>query len=129
MSNPVDDVNANPFEVAKQAAAVIAEKSGVAKHDIALTLGSGWAKAADLIGDRLRTLEHRLQMVADQQTHAVPADPAALDNVARLDGLADGAALGAQAGEARLSEVIRSGGFAKVRRATEGPFNMVLEAR
>ena len=40
-----------------------------------------------------------------------------------------GAALGAQAGEARLSEVIRSGGFASVRRATEGPFNMVLEAR
>jgi 2-polyprenyl-3-methyl-5-hydroxy-6-metoxy-1,4-benzoquinol methylase len=40
-----------------------------------------------------------------------------------------GAALGAQAGEAKLSEVIRSGGFEKVRRATEGPFNMVLEAR
>lgn len=40
-----------------------------------------------------------------------------------------GAALGAQAGEAKLSEVIRSGGFAQVRRATEGPFNMVLEAR
>lgn len=40
-----------------------------------------------------------------------------------------GAALGAQAGEARLSEVIRSGGFAEVKRATEGPFNMVLEAR
>lgn len=40
-----------------------------------------------------------------------------------------GAALGAQAGEARLSEVIRGGGFASVRRATEGPFNMVLEAR
>lgn len=40
-----------------------------------------------------------------------------------------GAALGAQAGEARLSDVIRSGGFASVRRATDGPFNMVLEAR
>ena len=40
-----------------------------------------------------------------------------------------GAALGAQAGEAKLTEVIRSGGFANVRRATEGPFNMVLEAR
>lgn len=36
--------------------------------------------------------------------------------------------LGAQAGEARLSEVVRSGGFTKVRRATQGPFNMVLEA-
>ena len=40
-----------------------------------------------------------------------------------------GAALGAQAGEARLTELIRSGGFTSVRRATEGPFNMVLEAR
>ncbi|WP_230206839.1 class I SAM-dependent methyltransferase [Novosphingobium sp. Gsoil 351] len=40
-----------------------------------------------------------------------------------------GAGLGAQAGEERLSEVIRGGGFASVRRATEGPFNMVLEAR
>jgi len=43
--------------------------------------------------DRLRTLEHRLQMVLDQQTHALPNDRAALDSVARLDGLADGAAL------------------------------------
>jgi ubiquinone/menaquinone biosynthesis C-methylase UbiE len=40
-----------------------------------------------------------------------------------------GEALGAQAGEAKLSEVIRDGGFTRVRRATEGPFNMVLEAR
>jgi len=37
--------------------------------------------------------------------------------------------LGAQAGEAKLSEVIRDGGFTRVRRATEGPFNMILEAR
>ena len=40
-----------------------------------------------------------------------------------------GAALGAQAGEAKLREVITSGGFASVRRATETPFNMILEAR
>jgi SAM-dependent methyltransferase len=40
-----------------------------------------------------------------------------------------GAALGAQAGEARLGALIREAGFASVRRATEGPFNMVLEAR
>lgn len=43
--------------------------------------------------DRLRQVEHRLQMVADQQTHSLPPDPAALDAVARLDGLPDGAAL------------------------------------
>jgi 2-polyprenyl-3-methyl-5-hydroxy-6-metoxy-1,4-benzoquinol methylase len=40
-----------------------------------------------------------------------------------------GAALGAQAGEAKLREVISAGGFAHIRRATETPFNMVLEAR
>ncbi len=40
-----------------------------------------------------------------------------------------GAALGAQAGEARLREVISAGGFNSIRRATETPFNMVLEAR
>jgi len=40
-----------------------------------------------------------------------------------------GAALGAQAGEARLREVILDGGFGSVRRAAETPFNMILEAR
>jgi SAM-dependent methyltransferase len=40
-----------------------------------------------------------------------------------------GLALGAQAGEARLREVIGNGGFSRVRRATETPFNLVLEAR
>ncbi|WP_315763166.1 bifunctional [glutamine synthetase] adenylyltransferase/[glutamine synthetase]-adenylyl-L-tyrosine phosphorylase [Sphingomonas sp. Y38-1Y] len=41
---------------------------------------------------RLRTVEHRVQMIDDRQTHALPAGEA-LDRVARLDGLADGAAL------------------------------------
>jgi ubiquinone/menaquinone biosynthesis C-methylase UbiE len=40
-----------------------------------------------------------------------------------------GAALGAQAGEKKLGEVIRKGGFSRVRRTAETPFNMVLEAR
>jgi SAM-dependent methyltransferase len=40
-----------------------------------------------------------------------------------------GEALGAQAGEQRLARIMREGGFANVRRATQGPFNMVLEAR
>lgn len=41
----------------------------------------------------LRRIEHRLQMIEDQQTHSLPTQPAALDCVARLDGHADGAAL------------------------------------
>ena len=40
-----------------------------------------------------------------------------------------GLALGAQAGQARLTEVLNEGGFTRVRRATETPFNLVLEAR
>jgi len=45
--------------------------------------------------DRLRTIEHRLQMVGDQQTHSLPADSRALENVAALDGTT-GAALVAE---------------------------------
>ncbi|GGC88273.1 class I SAM-dependent methyltransferase [Chelatococcus reniformis] len=40
-----------------------------------------------------------------------------------------GEGLGAQAGEAKIAEVISGGGFSRVRRATQGPFNMVIEAR
>jgi hypothetical protein len=40
-----------------------------------------------------------------------------------------GAAFGAQAGFAKLSSAITQSGFSKVRKATETPFNMVLEAR
>ena len=40
-----------------------------------------------------------------------------------------GRALGAQAGQKRLTEVLNEGGFSQVRRATETPTNMVLEAR
>lgn len=40
-----------------------------------------------------------------------------------------GPALGAQAGEARLRNVVTKGGFTRFRRATQTPFNLVLEAR
>jgi purine-nucleoside phosphorylase len=55
-AHPLDDPAADPFAIAAQAAADIAEKTGVEKHDIALTLGSGWAKAADLIGETTATI-------------------------------------------------------------------------
>ncbi|GAA3588624.1 purine-nucleoside phosphorylase [Klugiella xanthotipulae] len=54
--HPLDAPGANPFEIAREAAAQIAEKTGVARHDIALTLGSGWAKAADLIGETVASI-------------------------------------------------------------------------
>ncbi len=40
-----------------------------------------------------------------------------------------GLALGNQAGEKRLREVVTSAGFTRFRRATETPFNLILEAR
>lgn len=58
---------------------------GIIGADDALALGTSY--------DRLRVVEHRLQMVGDHQTHSLPADVAALDNVARLDSLPDAAAL------------------------------------
>ncbi len=41
----------------------------------------------------LRRIEHRLQMIEDQQTHSLPVQPDALDAVARLDGQSDGSGL------------------------------------
>ena len=55
-TNPLDAPETDPFEVARTAAAQIAERTGVARHDVALTLGSGWGKAADLIGETTHTV-------------------------------------------------------------------------
>ena len=65
--------------------------AGLVDPDDARVLGESY--------DRLRQIEHRLQMIADQQTHKLPESAAALDNVARLDGLPDGAALIAELNE------------------------------
>ncbi|UNK71951.1 purine-nucleoside phosphorylase [Microbacterium sp. H1-D42] len=54
--NPLDDPNADPFAIAAKAAADIARLTGVDHHDIALTLGSGWGKAAELIGETVSTI-------------------------------------------------------------------------
>ena len=55
--HPLDDPAADPFAIAAQAAADIARLTGVERHDIALTLGSGWGDAADLIGETIATLD------------------------------------------------------------------------
>jgi SAM-dependent methyltransferase len=41
----------------------------------------------------------------------------------------NGPALGAQAGEERIAEIVKSAGFSKFRRATQTPFNLVFEAK
>ncbi len=55
-TNPLDDPAADPFGIAREAASQLAEKTGVERHDIALTLGSGWGRAADLIGETVATV-------------------------------------------------------------------------
>ena len=55
-SNPLDDPATDPFAVAADAAADIARLTGVEHHDVALTLGSGWGRAAELIGETTATI-------------------------------------------------------------------------
>jgi purine-nucleoside phosphorylase len=54
--HPLDDPAVDPLDVAHEAAADIARISGVERHDIALTLGSGWGRAAELIGETTATI-------------------------------------------------------------------------
>ena len=59
--------------------------AGVIEADVAARLDDAYVL--------FRTIEHRLQMVEDLQTHELPKSTDALDNVAQLHGVADGAAL------------------------------------
>lgn len=59
--------------------------AGVIEGDVADRLDAAYVL--------LRTIEHRLQMVDDRQTHELPGGQDALDAVARLHGVPDGAAL------------------------------------
>lgn len=54
--NPLDDPSADPFEIAAQAASDIARLTGVERHDVAVTLGSGWGRAAELLGETVATV-------------------------------------------------------------------------
>ena len=49
----LDDAATDPFDVARAAAARLAELTGAATHDVALVLGSGWAPAGELLGETL----------------------------------------------------------------------------
>ncbi|HET8778649.1 MAG TPA: purine-nucleoside phosphorylase [Agromyces sp.] len=55
-ANPLDAPDADPFAIAADAAARISELTGVERYDVALTLGSGWGRAADLIGETTHTI-------------------------------------------------------------------------
>ncbi len=54
MTSPASaGLSGDPFALADEAARRLAELTGVARHDIALVLGSGWGGAADLLGETL----------------------------------------------------------------------------
>lgn len=57
-ASPLADPSVDPFAVAQDAARVIAERTGVEKHDVALVLGSGWGRTADLIGEVKATIDN-----------------------------------------------------------------------
>jgi len=50
MSAPLD-VSADPAAAAAAAAAVLAERTGLERHDVALVLGSGWVPAVEALGE------------------------------------------------------------------------------
>ncbi len=81
------------------------------------------ADHAQVLGDtydRLRTIEHRLQMVNDRQTHSLPAGDA-LDEAARLDGLEDGAALVEELSELTARSGLIYDGLIGVRQSAPAP--------
>lgn len=83
--------------------------------------------ASTVMGDQLGLY----QAMGDSEpvTAGRLAERTGLDERWLREWLSVGLALGAQAGEARLTETLNEAGFSSVRRAAETPFNIVLEAR
>jgi purine-nucleoside phosphorylase len=52
------DPGVDPFEVATAAAGIIAARSGVSRHEVALVLGSGWGPTGELIGRTVATIDN-----------------------------------------------------------------------
>jgi len=70
--------------MAREAADVVRSLSGVEHHDIALTLGSGWAKAADLIGETVA--EIAAEQVPGFSSSGIPGHTGTLRSVLLPDG-------------------------------------------
>ncbi|GAA4265416.1 purine-nucleoside phosphorylase [Frondihabitans peucedani] len=83
-TNPLDDPSADPFEIAATAADEIARATGVAHHDVALTLGSGWAKAAELIGETVAEIP--ATEITGFSASAVVGHSGSLRSIALADG-------------------------------------------
>jgi SAM-dependent methyltransferase len=98
------------------------DPKGCAAHMRRILMGDGtWMIVEPIAGDRAQDNMNPVGRLYYNASTMICV-PTSLDQEV-------GEGLGAQAGEAKLTETIRAGGFTRVRRATEGPFNMVLEAR
>jgi 2-polyprenyl-3-methyl-5-hydroxy-6-metoxy-1,4-benzoquinol methylase len=98
------------------------DPAGAARHVRSQLADDGtWMVVEPQAGD---TLQDNLNPVGKvfYAASTMVCTPASLDQEVGL-------ALGAQAGEQRIAAVIREGGFTRVRRCAETPFNLVLEAR
>ena len=98
------------------------DPKGAAAHVLeTLKPGGTWMIVEPFAGDRL---EDNLNPVgrAFYSASMLICTPASLSQEV-------GAALGAQAGEARLRDIVLAAGFTRFRRATQTPFNLILEAK
>ncbi len=98
------------------------DPAGASRHvRSALAPGGSWMIVEPYAGDRV---EENLNPVgrAYYAASTLICTPCSLAQEVGL-------ALGAQAGEARLREVVQGAGFARFRRAVQSPFNLVFEAR
>jgi 2-polyprenyl-3-methyl-5-hydroxy-6-metoxy-1,4-benzoquinol methylase len=98
------------------------DPAGAAAHVLTTLKPDGtWLLVEPFAEDRVEGNFHPLGR-AYYAASTLICTPNALDQDA-------GTALGAQAGEARLREVVTQGGFTRFRRAIQTPVNLVLEAR
>jgi SAM-dependent methyltransferase len=98
------------------------DPTGAAKHVLSTLKPDGvWMIVEPFAGDTFESNHHPLGRLF-YSASTMLCTPASLSQEV-------GAALGAQAGEAKLREVVMAGGFTRFRRAAETPFNLVFEAR
>jgi 2-polyprenyl-3-methyl-5-hydroxy-6-metoxy-1,4-benzoquinol methylase len=98
------------------------DPAGASKHVRSTLKKDGtWMIVEPFAGDKLEENLHPIGR-AFYGASALICTPASLSQEVGL-------ALGAQAGEKRLREVVTAGGFSQFRRATQTPFNLIFEAR
>ena len=73
-----------PFELARLSSQVIAELTQIENHDIALTLGSGWGKAAELLGETTAILD--ASEVPGFSSSGIPGHSGTIRSIAMPDG-------------------------------------------